>query len=132
MPRGKERIISDAKTLFDFFTQPDYGLDSDVVTQVFYIFDLFCDVQDAPFEELPALFRELRTNERDAPVDLFESMVMLRDDVDQKQLRVIMTEVRAVAVHAEPTIEEGENNEQAHSFLYEYTMPYRGNRPVNT
>lgn len=122
MPRGKQRIISDAKALFEFFTKPDYGLDSETVTKVFYVFDLFCDVQDAPFEELPALFRELRSNERDAPVDLFEAMLSLRLDVDQKLLRQLMGEVRAVAVHAEPLVEktDGEVVEQEHSFLYEF------------
>lgn len=123
MPRGKQRIIADAKTLFEFFTRPDYALDPDTVTKVFYVFDLFCDVQDAPFSELPALFRELRTNERDAPVDLFEAMLSLRLDVDQKVLRQLMSEVRAVAVHAEPRADKSDGDvvEQEHSFLYDFS-----------
>lgn len=120
LPRGKDRIMSDAKVMYEFFTKEEYGLDRDLTRKVFYVFDVFADVLVAPFEEISAIFRDLRSSEKDAPLDLFESMLGLRTDIDLKKLREIMLDIRAVIVQTEPHAMETEGEDVEHSFLYEF------------
>jgi len=117
MPRGRDRILEDAKGLFEFFTQ--CGCDPDTIRKVFYIFDVFVEVLTVPLDEVPSLFSELRSRERDAPLALFEYMLGLRKDVDSKLLKEVMTNVRGVAMHTDPINVESE--ELGHSFLYEFS-----------
>lgn len=122
MPRGKERIRDDATRLHAFFTREEFGLDNDATNDAFFVFKILCNVLEAPsLDELPELFRELRSNERDAPLDLFEAMVNLRKDVDARSLRDIMVNVRSEIVHKEPAAAEVEDQEDlGHSFLYDF------------
>lgn len=120
LPRGKDRIMSDAKVMYDFFTKEEYGLDKDLTRKVFYVFDVFSDVLVAPLEEISAIFSDLRSSEKDAPLDLFESMLSLRNDIDLRTLREIMTDIRAVVVQTEPHAMETDGEDVGHSFLYEF------------
>lgn len=95
---GAERLVKDAEELFSVFSKEEYGVEHDVIADMLQVFAFVCDTLKSPVEELPMVFQSLREKYWDSPLDLFETMVGLRKDMDKKTVRDIMSKVRMATV----------------------------------
>lgn len=96
-PKGTEQIKKDVEAFYILF-EKNYDNPEHVQLQ-FRVFEHLLATLEAPLEELPSMFLNLRQDFWDAPLELFEAMVRARKDIDSKAAREIIATVRNQALH---------------------------------
>lgn len=103
VPKGTDRIKLDIELFYGLFTENNFGLEDQVVQDSFRIFEHLLSVLESPMSDMLARFQELRADFWDAPLDMFEKMMMIRKDYDSRIVKGIMHQVRNEALQTHPT-----------------------------
>lgn len=112
-----EQVRKDVEVYYKMFIKPFMKIDAQEVQSQFRAFDYLIEIWQTPDKELKAYLLDINSS-NDLSVELIEQMILVRKDLEKKDVREIIAELRRGAWERNETREQEEEQLESREQTY--------------